>query len=77
MVSSRSTDSGNNNVTFSPKVRYYDSNEWYSLIKGDKDNFLNSHSGRNGWKKASKSGGNSKSEGRADIMGKGSGGPGL
>ena len=48
---------------FDPEDHYYDSNEYYTLIKSDKENALKARSGENGGKKASKSGGHSKSGG--------------
>ena len=49
--------SGNKIVKVSPEDRYYESNEWYAQSKSNNDKILKAHSGRNGVKKASKSGG--------------------
>ena len=62
-VSSSNDASGNKSVVFDPEDHYYDSNEYYTLIKSDKENALKARSGENGGKKASKSGGHSKSGG--------------
>ena len=63
MASSTNNSSGNKSVPFFPKDRYYDSSEWYTLSKSDKDKVLKARSGRSVGKKASKSVGHSKSMG--------------
>ena len=64
-ITESSTDdaSEKKSVTFPPKDHYYDSNEWNALSKSDKDKVLKARSGINGGKKASNSGGHSKSGG--------------
>ena len=63
LASSTNNSSGNKSVPFSPKDRYYDSSEWYTLSKSDKDKVLKARSGRSVGKKASKSVGHSNSMG--------------
>ena len=51
---------GTKSVTFPPEDRYYDSNEWYALIKNDKDKVLKACININRGKKYKKSGGQTK-----------------
>ena len=55
-ASSTNNAIGNKSVTSPLKDCYYDSNEWYTLSKNEKDKVLKAHSNRNGGKKSTKSG---------------------
>ena len=46
---------GTKSVKSPPEDRYYDSNEWYALIKNEKDKVLKALSNRNEGKKSTKS----------------------
>ena len=54
-ASSKNGAGGNISVTFSPKVWYYESNEWYELSNIDKYKVIKAHSRINVGKKYSKS----------------------
>ena len=55
VASSSKYASGNTSVTLYSEDCYYESNEWYALIKSNKGKVPKSHIGINGGNKASKS----------------------
>ena len=61
--SSTKNDRGNKSVTFSSEDRYYESHEWYTLSKSEKDKVLKAHSNINIGKKSTNLGGQSNSGG--------------
>ena len=68
--------SGNNCVTFTPEDQYYDSNEWYELIKSYKDKVLKALIKKIEVRRPQSQDGTS-SQGEAAIMGKGRRSPRL
>ena len=68
IVASRTDNpSGNKSFTFDPKDFYCYSNDWYALSKSDMDKVFKVISKRNGGKKVSNSGGQSKAGGGRNI----------